>query len=160
MLKGLGVTIKYFFKPKVTELYPEVKPKLPPAVKSCFRLEEEKCIACGLCAKACPNNVITVTTEKDENNKKRLTGYEMNLQYCLYCGLCEESCPTDAIIIDQDFELAAYTREGTKKKMYQICRTNFPVIEEPGASKGKEAEKDQVDQKDQLDQGAKGGSDA
>jgi len=137
LLKGLGVTLKYFFKPKVTELYPEVKPKLPPSVKSCFRLDPEKCIACGICAKACPNNVITVGTEKDENNKKRLTDYEMNLQYCLYCGLCEESCPTKAILIDQDFELSAYTRENTKKKMYQKCRVNTPDAEGEGDKKDK-----------------------
>lgn len=117
LLKGLGVTIKHFFAPKITELYPEVKPKLPASVKSRFRLDREKCISCGLCANACPNNVITLTTERDENKKKKLTGYEMNLQYCLYCGLCEESCPTNALVADQDFELAAYTRENTKKDL-------------------------------------------
>lgn len=145
MLKGLGVTLKYFFRPKVTELYPEVKPKLPPSVKSCFRLDPEKCIACGICANACPNRVITLKTEKDENNKKRLTDYEMNLQYCLYCGLCEESCPKKAIEIDQDFELAAYNRQNTKRKMYQASREN---------NSGAEGKDDQEEKAD------KGGSDA
>ncbi|MGI6066588.1 MAG: NuoI/complex I 23 kDa subunit family protein [Bacillota bacterium] len=118
LIKGLGVTIKHFFAPKITELYPEVKPNLPPAVKASFEINREKCIACGLCAKACPNQVITMKTVKDENNKRQLAGYEMNMQYCLFCGLCAESCPTGAIIVKQDFELAAYTREDTKKQLY------------------------------------------
>lgn len=139
LLKGLGVTLGYYFQRKVTELYPEVKPKLPPSVKSCFRLDPEKCIACGICANACPNKVITVNSEKDENNKKRLSGYEMNLQYCLYCGLCAESCPTNAILIDQNFELAAFTREKTKQNMFQLPRTNPPGTAAEATKGGTEA---------------------
>jgi NADH-quinone oxidoreductase subunit I len=119
LLKGLGVTIKHFFQPKVTEKYPEVKPKLPPSVKSSFRLDPEKCTACGICANACPNKVISIKSAKDEKNKRYLTDYDMNLQYCLFCGLCEESCPQKALLIDQDFELAAYCREKTKRNLYK-----------------------------------------
>lgn len=114
LLKGLAITIKHFFQPAITELYPEVKPALPPTVKATFELDDPKCIACGICANACPNKVITVTSEKDENNKRKLTGYEMNMQYCLFCGLCVESCPTDAILVSQDFETAEFSREATK----------------------------------------------
>ncbi|MGI6678942.1 MAG: NuoI/complex I 23 kDa subunit family protein [Dehalobacterium sp.] len=119
LLKGLGVTFQHYVAPKVTQEYPEVKPDLPPAVKSCFRIEPDKCISCGMCVRACPNDVITLKSEKNENNKKVLTEYIMNLQYCLFCGLCEESCPTDALFADQNFELAAYTRDDTKNVMYR-----------------------------------------
>ncbi|MDD2498102.1 MAG: NADH-quinone oxidoreductase subunit I [Desulfitobacteriaceae bacterium] len=132
LIKGLSVTIKHFFSPKITELYPEVKPKLPESVKADFDLDREKCIACGICANACPNKVITIETEKDENNKRRLKRYEMNMQYCLFCGLCAESCPTKAIITKQNFELAAYSRENTKRLLYQADKA--PASEtEPGA---------------------------
>ncbi len=30
----------------------------------------------------------------------------------MFCGLCEDACPTDALELTQDFELAAYSREG------------------------------------------------
>lgn len=114
LLKGLAITIKHFFQPAITEQYPDVMPKLPSAVKSTFELEKAKCISCGICANACPNKVITVKSVKDENNKRQLAGYEMNLQYCLFCGLCVESCPTNAIIISQNFELASFDRADTK----------------------------------------------
>lgn len=119
LIKGLVVTIKHYFQPKVTQLYPEVMPTLPASVKSSFGMCPEKCIACGICAAACPNKVITVSTGKDENNKKKLTGYEMNMQYCMFCGLCVESCPTNAMTIEQDFELSAYHRSDTKRILFQ-----------------------------------------
>lgn len=130
LLKGLGVTIKRYFSPKVTQAYPEVKPNLPPLVKSRFLLEAEKCIACGICAKACPNKVITVGSRRDENKKRILTSYDMNLQYCLYCGLCVESCPTQAIIIDQDFELSVFNRESTKQELFR--EAEFDALDKGG----------------------------
>ncbi len=30
----------------------------------------------------------------------------------MFCGLCEDACPVDALELTQDFELAAYSREG------------------------------------------------
>ena len=111
LIKGLSITIKHFFGPKITEEYPEEKPNLPDAFKGSFNLKVPKCIACGLCSNACPNHVITIQSEKDENNKKKLSGYKMMTERCLYCGFCVESCPTKALVWTKDFENAVYLRE-------------------------------------------------
>ncbi|EGW39137.1 4Fe-4S binding domain protein [Desulfosporosinus sp. OT] len=74
-------------------------------------LEPGKCIACGLCVNVCPNQVIDLTSEKDENNKKLLKTYVMNIGRCLLCGLCTEACPTGALKLSLEFENAAYQRE-------------------------------------------------
>lgn len=111
LLKGLSITIKRFLGQKIAEGYPEEKPTLPLRTRSSIVLEPEKCISCGLCVNVCPNQVINLTSEKDENNKKVLKSYYMNIGRCLLCGLCTEACPTGALKLSQEFENAVYQRE-------------------------------------------------
>lgn len=111
LLKGLSITIRRLYGPNLTEYYPEVKPVLPVRTRSSLALDPEKCISCGLCANACPNQVINLSSEKDEQNKKRLKTYQMNMGRCLLCGLCTEVCPTKALTLCQVYENAVYHRE-------------------------------------------------
>jgi len=111
LIEGLRITIKRFVGPNLTEYYPEVKPNLPLRTRSSMALKPEKCIACGLCVNVCPNQVINLGSEKDENNKKVLKTYVMNMGRCLLCGLCTEACPTKALGLSQEFENAVYHRE-------------------------------------------------
>ncbi len=71
------------------------------------------CIACNLCALACPESLIVVGSERNEQTRrKELTTFTYDTSRCMFCGLCEDACPVDALELTQDFELAAYTREG------------------------------------------------
>ena len=119
LIKGLEITFKHFFGKAITEQYPEQMPNLSPIFHGSFALDVDKCIACGICAKSCPNNVIEIASSKGEDKKRKLDDYRMNLGRCLFCGLCVESCPTDAVNFSQDFELACFTREDTVLKLYQ-----------------------------------------
>ena len=77
----------------------------------------EKCVACFLCAAACPANCIYI--EAAENTaEKRVSGAERyaqvyNIDYnrCIFCGYCVEACPTDAITHGHGFELATFQRK-------------------------------------------------
>ncbi len=75
----------------------------------------EKCVACFLCAAACPSNCIYI--EAAENTaENRVSGAERyakvyNIDYnrCIFCGYCVEACPTDAITHGHGFEIATLT---------------------------------------------------
>ena len=111
LLTGLGITLKHMVGPKITEFYPEVRPNLSPRVRSSMGLQKDKCISCNMCAMACPNSVIKLTSEKDENNKKVLKSYYMDVGRCLFCGMCTEACPTKALTVTQEYENAMYEPE-------------------------------------------------
>lgn len=119
LLTGLKITFKRMRGPHVTEYYPEERPQLPSRTRSSLVLDNEKCIACGMCAITCPNQAITITTEKNENNKKILTSYLLDTGRCLYCGMCSEACPTGALVNSPEFENAVYYREDLVWDMLQ-----------------------------------------
>lgn len=127
LLQGLWVTLRYDLavgarigKPKelYTEQYPLERPQVAERYRGAPRLNinpesgETLCIACNLCALACPENLIVVGSARDEKTRRKvLTTFTYDLSRCMFCGLCEDACPVDALELTQDFELADYTRE-------------------------------------------------
>ncbi len=116
ILKALGYTFKQMFKPRVTMEYPEVTWD-PPAI---FRGRpvlvedngQERCVACGLCARACPPLAISMQASETEDPKERYpTFFEINMLRCIYCGLCEEVCPEEAIVMSKDYDITFNSRE-------------------------------------------------
>jgi len=124
LLKGLFVSAKRFWMPKITEKYPEVQPDLPERSKGSFKFNKETCTSCELCSMACPNGVIKVEWHKDETNKKRLDRYRMNLGHCLFCGLCVEACPNASIDFRRDFALGCWRKED----IYRIWAKEYPAM--------------------------------
>ena len=55
------------------------------------KVDEEKCIACGVCIERCPENAIS----RIENNKANI-----NDKLCIGCGECVALCPSGAIPIN------------------------------------------------------------
>ena len=116
LVAGLGLTLRYFFKPKATINYPYEKGPLSPRFKGEHALRrypngEERCIACKLCEAICPAQAITIEAEPREDGSRRTTRYDIDMTKCIYCGLCEEACPVDAIVEGPNFEFATETRE-------------------------------------------------
>ena len=114
--KGLFLTLKYFFKPKVTINYPYEKGSLSPRFRGEHALRrypngEERCIACKLCEAVCPAQAITIEAEPRIDGSRRTTKYDIDMTKCIYCGFCQESCPVDAIVEGPNFEFATETRE-------------------------------------------------
>ena len=108
-LQGMGLTLKYMFKPKYTVEYPFEKFPQSPRFRGLHALRrypngEERCIACKLCEAVCPASCITIDSEMREDGTRRTTRYEIDLFKCIFCGFCEESCPVDSIVETQILE--------------------------------------------------------
>ncbi len=109
LLKGLGLTGKRFFSPKITVQYPEEKTPQSNRFRGLHALRrypngEERCIACKLCEAVCPALAITIEAEERADGTRRTTRYDIDLFKCIYCGFCEESCPVDSIVETRVFE--------------------------------------------------------
>lgn len=108
-----------------TEQYPRERPDVAPRFHGAPRLNmdpvtyETLCIACNLCALACPEDCIDVIpmdieviTAGKPRRKKVLDEFIFDTSRCLFCALCQEACPTACLELTQDFELATYSRAG------------------------------------------------
>ena len=116
ILSGMFLTLKYFFKPKVTINYPFEKGYLSSRFRGEHALRrydsgEETCIACKLCEAVCPAQAITIEAEPRTDGSRKTTRYDIDMTKCIYCGYCQESCPVDAIVEGPNFEFATETRE-------------------------------------------------
>ena len=108
---GLGVTAKYLVRKPVTLQYPEEKPVVPPGYRGIHVFEKDKCIACDLCAAACPVDCIYIESIGKGKNAQ-MTRYEIDYNRCIFCAFCVEPCPTSCIHMGQSFDLSKYTSEG------------------------------------------------
>ena len=109
LLKGMSVTGRHFFKPKITVQYPEEKTPISPRFRGLHAQRrypngEERCIACKLCEAVCPALAITIESEERADGTRRTTRYDIDLFKCIFCGFCEEACPVDAIVETRVFE--------------------------------------------------------
>jgi NADH-quinone oxidoreductase subunit I len=128
LFKGMWLTGKYMFRPKITVQYPEEKTPLSPRFRGLHALRrypngEERCIACKLCEAVCPAVAITIESEERADGSRRTTRYDIDLSKCIYCGFCEESCPVDSIVETRHFEYHGEIRSDlimTKEKLLEV----------------------------------------
>src|SRR5438874_5913522 len=103
LLKGLSITLRYQDPKEIyTEQYPLQRPQVAERYRGAPRLnvhpdtDETLCIACDLCALACPEHLIVVTSERNAaTRRKELTTFTYDLSRCMFCGLCEDACRSE-----------------------------------------------------------------
>ena len=120
LVEGFALTFKHLFRKPITVNYPDQKIPMFPRYrgKQVLMRDEnglEKCVACGLCAVACPADAIYL--EAAENDGTVMAGpryasiYQIHKTRCIFCGYCEEACPVSAIFMGKDYELAVYSKD-------------------------------------------------
>ena len=60
-----------------------------------YKIDREKCAGCGLCAKKCPTQAISVTDYTAPG--KRRPAHEIDTKKCIKCGACMATCKFKAI---------------------------------------------------------------
>ena len=117
--KGMSITFKEMLQPAITEEYPDGPAKLQQRYRGAHVLQRdenglEKCVACFLCAAACPANCIYIEAAENTDTVRFSGGeryaavYNIDYNRCIFCGYCVEACPTDAITHGHGFELASF----------------------------------------------------
>src|SRR3981189_1258320 len=136
LLKGLGLTLSYNIgaatdkdsvagKGIYTEQYPKVRPDVAPRFHGAPRLNMDPethdtlCIACNLCALACPEDCIDVLPIPVEGvargkprRKKGLDEFIFDTSRCMFCALCQGVSSRSCRPLTVAFESATYSRAG------------------------------------------------
>ena len=121
LLKAVGTILPHLFRRRDTVLFPEERPYLPPRYRGRIVLTRdpsggERCVACYLCAVACPVDCIKIESvkgpkstvkslreEKESPKTRYATQFDIHLGRCMYCGLCVEACPQGGIYFSREF---------------------------------------------------------
>ncbi|GAC1628365.1 MAG: NADH-quinone oxidoreductase subunit NuoI [Nevskia sp.] len=129
-LRSMGMVFMHSFRKRDTLMYPEVPIYVPPRYRGRIVLTrdpdgEERCVACNLCAAACPVGCISLQKAEREDGRWYPEFFRINFSRCIFCGYCEEACPTNAIQLTPDYELGEYKRQDLvyEKEHLQIAGT-------------------------------------
>ena len=122
ILGGFKVSLRHFFKRKVTLQYPEERWVVPEGYRGAPYLVKDqdgriKCVSCQLCEFVCPPKAIRIVPPGPEgapeagNVEKVPREFEIDMLRCIFCGFCQEVCPEEAIFLMQDYSLTGSSRD-------------------------------------------------
>lgn len=104
--KGMRVTLRHLTsEPAITVQFPRERKPIPPSYRGLHILEQEKCIDCALCAKACPVDCIEIDST---HHGRVLEWHKFSIDYkkCIFCEFCIPPCPKDCIHMTTEYEMA------------------------------------------------------
>ncbi len=144
LYKGFKVTFINMLKKPTTENYPAEPVHFQARYRGIHVLQRdenglEKCVACFLCAAACPAQCIYIEAAENtadhriSDSDRYAKVYNIDYSRCIFCGYCVEACPTDAITHGHGFELAPYDINAMVYRKEQLLET-WPPTKLPGRS--------------------------
>ena len=142
LLSGFRVTLRHFFRRKVTMRYPEEKWVVPEGYRGAPYLVKDqeghtKCVSCQLCEFVCPPKAIRIVPPGPDglradrpNAEKMPAEFEINMLRCIFCGYCQEVCPEEAIFLQKDWSHVGAKREEliyNKEKLLALGGTHAGI---------------------------------
>lgn len=144
VFKGMGTTLRHMFRTlrpgggralqypekRRDDLPVETGGILDANFRGVHRLNRDeagrvRCVACFMCATACPANCIHIVGEEApwDDREKYPKMFEIDELRCIFCGMCEYACPVDAIELTHEYSIVGLTREELifdKEKLLEI----------------------------------------
>jgi NAD(P)H-quinone oxidoreductase subunit I len=122
--KGMIVTMKNAIRGPITTQYPEKRLNISRRTRgNQIVWDKNRCIACSMCARACPVGCIDMVTSRDENKKLKVDKMDYDAGVCIYCGLCVEACPQRCLFMSMEYEKARYSKKDFKLSKEDIVMT-------------------------------------
>lgn len=108
-LVGMKITGKYLLQKPITVQYPDERLPIPNRYRGIHYLEQEKCIECLACARACPIDCIEMDAVRHGKELEWIT-FTLDYQKCMFCELCVYPCPKDCIHMGTEYAFVSYDR--------------------------------------------------
>ena len=108
-LAGMRITGKYLLQKPITVQYPDERLPIPNRYRGIHYLEQEKCIDCLACARACPIDCIEMDAVRHGKELEWIS-FTLDYQKCMFCELCVYPCPKDCIHMGTEYAFVSYDR--------------------------------------------------
>jgi NADH-quinone oxidoreductase subunit I len=91
-----------------------------------------KCVACYMCATACPAECIYIEAGEHPNPEieKFPERFDIDMLRCIYCGFCVDACPEEAIVMSREHHQVAAERGETIYPIEKLMQR--PGIDQDG----------------------------
>jgi len=137
---GMRITGKYLLQKPITVQYPDERLPIPNRFRGIHYLEQEKCIECLACARACPIDCIEMDAIRHGKELEWIS-FTLDYQKCMFCELCVYPCPKDCIHMGTEFAFVSFDRSEFKhdllsyKGMSRDAKTRMLEAEKKKAAK-------------------------
>src|SRR5688572_18005635 len=108
-LVGMRITGKYLLQKPITVQYPDERLPIPNRYRGIHYLEQEKCINCLACARACPIDCIEMDAVR-HGKELEWVSFTLDYQKCMFCELCVYPCPKDCIHMGTEYAFVTFDR--------------------------------------------------
>ena len=112
-LVGMRITGRYLLQKPITVQYPDERMPIPDRYRGIHYLEQEKCIDCLACARACPIDCIEMEAVRHGKELEWIS-FTLDYQKCMFCELCVYPCPKDCIHMGTEYAFVSYDRSEFK----------------------------------------------
>lgn len=139
-LVGMSITGKYLMQKPITVQYPDERLPIPDRYRGIHYLEQEKCIECLACARACPIDCIEMEAVRHGKELEWIS-FTLDYQKCMFCELCVYPCPKDCIHMGTEYAFVSFDRSEFKhdllsyKGMDRAARARMKEAEAKKAAK-------------------------